>query len=86
MQELNFASLLTTVLLAVIGAPLLFHRAGYPPGKTALGSITAVVVLVGVWGIISSIQRKAGLDAVPLGWILPLVAGTVAWRFRNRLN
>jgi lipopolysaccharide export LptBFGC system permease protein LptF len=84
MEEFNVLSLAVTVLLALLGTPVLLRRAGYPWGKTVFGSLTAMVVLLGVWGIMSTVQRKAGLDALPLGWLVPLAAVAAAWHLQRR--
>ena len=82
MEAFNFASLGATILVALVGAPILFKRAGYPNGKTAFGTLTVLVVLLGIWGVLSSIQRKAGIEALPLGWLVPLAAAMLGWRVR----
>jgi len=81
-EAFNFASLGVTLVLALVGAPILFKRAGYPNGKTVFGTLTVLVALLGVWGVISAIQRKTGLEALPLGWLVPVVASLVGWRVR----
>lgn len=86
MEDFNFVSLGLTLVLALVGGPLLLRRAGYPAGKTVFGTLTGLVVLLGVWGVISTMQRKAGLETVPLGWLVPLGAVAMAWRMRNRLS
>lgn len=85
METLNFLSLPLAVLLSLIGAPILLRRAGYPAGKTVFGTLTAMMVLLGAWGIISTIQYRTGLTAVPLGWLVPLAAAFAAWRWREQL-
>ncbi|MBC7952452.1 MAG: hypothetical protein H7Z12_11625 [Rhodospirillaceae bacterium] len=84
MAEFNIISLAATVLLALLGTPVLLRRAGYPWGKTAFGSLAVTVVMLGVWGILSAIQRKAGLDAIPVGWLVPLAAVAAAWQMHRR--
>lgn len=86
MENLNGISLVVTVLLALLGAPVFLRRAGYPWLKTVFGSVTVLVVLLGVWAMMSTIQRKAGLEAVPLGWLVPLAAAGAAWRLQQRPN
>lgn len=83
-DELNAVSLGVTILLALVGTPVLLRRAGYPFGKTAFGTLTVVVVLLGVWGIVATLQRKAGIEAVPLGWLVPLAALGAAWRLHRQ--
>ncbi|MCR6629822.1 MAG: hypothetical protein NVV74_07090 [Magnetospirillum sp.] len=85
MEEVNFVSLPVVVALALVGGPLLLRRAGYPVGKTVFGTLTGLVALLGLWGILSTVQRKAGLDMVPLGWLVPVAAVAAAWRLRGRL-
>lgn len=85
MEELNFISLPLVLLLSLVGAPFLLRRAGYPAGKTVFGTLTALVVLLGAWAMISNIQQHAGLQAVPLGWLVPLGALYAVWRWRDRL-
>lgn len=85
METVNFISLPLVALMSLVGGPLMLRRAGYPAGKTVFGTLTALMVLLGVWGMISAIQAKTGLQALPLGWLVPLGAATAAWRFRNRL-
>ena len=41
--------------------------------------------LDGGWGMISAIQNRTGLQAVPLGWLVPLAALYAVWRWRDRL-
>ncbi len=82
MELFNFASLGVTLMLALVGAPILFRRAGYPAGKTVFGTLTALIILLGVWGVISAIQRKTGLEALPLGWLVPAAALVIGWRVR----
>lgn len=85
MEELNFMSLPLVLLLSLVGGPFLLRRAGYPAGKTVFGTLTALVVLLGAWGMISNIQQHADLQAVPLGWLVPLAALYAVWRWRDRL-
>lgn len=85
METVNFISLPLVALMSVVGAPLMLRRAGYPAGKTVFGTLTALMVLLGVWGMISTLQAKTGLQALPLGWLVPLGAAYAAWRFRDRL-
>ncbi|MGE5515349.1 MAG: hypothetical protein ACM31D_05955 [Bacteroidota bacterium] len=85
METLNFISLPLAVLLGLIGTPVLLRRAGYPIGKTVFGTLTTMMVLLGAWGIVSSIQNHTGLAAVPLGWLVPLAAVFAAWRWREQL-
>lgn len=85
MADINFLSLPALVILSLAGGPLLLHRAGYPFGKTVLGSLTGMVVLVALWGVVSSIQHKTGQEALPLGWLVPVLATWVVWRQRDRL-
>lgn len=85
MEELNFLSLLAVVALSFVGGPLLLRRAGYPAGKTVFGTLTGTMVLLGAWGVLATVQRKAGIEAVPLGWLVPVVAAAAAWRLRDRL-
>ena len=85
MEELNFMSLPLVLLLSLVGGPILLRRAGYPAGKTVFGTLTALVVLLGAWGMISNIQQHADLQAVPLGWLVPLAALYAVWRWRDRL-
>lgn len=86
MEMVNFISLPVTALLALVGGPVLLRRAGYPWGKTVLGSLTGLVVMLGSWGIISAVQHRAGIDAVPLGWLVPVAVTVAAWRYRGRLS
>ena len=85
MEELNFMSLPLVLLLSLVGGPFLLRRAGYPAGKMVFGTLTGLVVLLGAWGMISNIQHHADLQAVPLGWLVPLAALYAAWRWRDRL-
>lgn len=85
MEEFNFISLPVAALLGLVGAPLLLFRAGYPAGKTVFGTLTALVALLGAWGIISAVQNRLGLHALPLGWLVPAVAVFAAWHWRDRL-
>lgn len=85
MEELNFMSLPLVLLLSLVGGPFLLRRAGYPAGKTVFGTLTALVVLLGAWGMISNIQQHADLQAVPLGWLVPLAALYAVWHWRDRL-
>lgn len=85
MEMVNFISLPLTALLALVGGPLLLRRAGYPWGKTVFGTLTALVVLLGSWAVVSAVQHRAGIDAVPLGWLVPLAAAAAVWRFRDRI-
>lgn len=84
MEVVNFASLPVTALLVLVGAPVLFYRAGYPWTKMLFGTISALVVSLAVWGILSTIQRKAGLDAVPMGWLVPVATIVSAWLLHTR--
>ncbi|MGE5475991.1 MAG: hypothetical protein ACM3Q1_05005 [Bacteroidales bacterium] len=85
METVNFVSLPLTLLMSLVGGPVLLRRAGYPLGKIVFGTLTCLMVLLGVWGVISAIQAKTGLQAVPLGWLVPLAATVAAWRWRDRL-
>jgi hypothetical protein len=84
-EELNFASVLAVAALALLGGPLLLRRAGYPAGKTVFGTLTGLMVLLGLWGVLAAVQHKAGVAAWPLGWLVPLGAVVAAWRLRHRL-
>jgi hypothetical protein len=84
-EDVNFASLVVTVLLALVGGPVVLRRAGYPWGKTVFGTLTGFAILLGSWAVLSNIQRKTGLEAVPLGWLVPLAAVYAVWRFRGAL-
>lgn len=86
MEMVNFVSLPLTILLALAGGPVLLRRAGYPWGKTVFGTLTALVVLLGGWGIISAVQHRLGVDGAPLGWLVPVAAVWAAWRFRGHLS
>jgi|AGTN01.3.fsa_nt_gi hypothetical protein len=86
MEEVNFVSLPVTLLLALVGVPVLLRRAGYPWGKTVFGALTGLAVLAGAWAVLSAVQRKTGTEALPLGWLVPLAAGYAAWRFKDRLS
>jgi lipopolysaccharide export LptBFGC system permease protein LptF len=81
-EIVNFLSLGATILLALVVAPIRLRRAGYPAGKTIFGTLTALIVLLGVWGVISAIQRKTGLEGVPLGWLVPAVGLAIGLRVR----
>lgn len=83
MEYFNSISLAATVLLALIGTPVLLRRAGYPYGKTTMGTATVLLVLLGLWGMVATIQRKAGLELVPLGWLIPVAALGAAWRLHR---
>ena len=85
MEELNFISLPLVLLLSLVGAPFLLRRAGYPAGKIVFGTLTGMMVLLAAWGMISAIQNRTGLQAVPLGWLVPLAALYAVWRWRDRL-
>ncbi|HLO77178.1 MAG TPA: hypothetical protein VK196_12055 [Magnetospirillum sp.] len=85
MEELNFISLPVVAVLSLVGGPLLLRRAGYPAGKTVFGTLTAMAVLLGIWGVVSAIQNRLGLVALPLGWLVPALAAVAAWRWRDRL-
>lgn len=85
METVNFVSLPVTVLLALAGGPILLRWAGYPWGKTIFGSLTGFAVLLGAWAVLSTIQRKTGLEALPLGWLVPIAAAYAVWRFKGAL-
>lgn len=85
MEELNFLSLPLAAALALVGGPVLLRRAGYPGGKTVFGTLTALMVVLAAWGVLSAIQARTGLQAVPLGWLVPLGAAFAAWRWRGWL-
>lgn len=85
MEELNFLSLPAVAVLSLVGGPLLLHKAGYPAGKVVFGVLTGLGVLLAAWGVLSAIQHKAGLDALPLGWLIPVAAVVAAWKLRDRL-
>lgn len=85
MEELNFISLPLALLLSLVGGPLLLRRAGYPAGKIVFGTLTGMMVLLAAWGMISAIQNRTELQAVPLGWLVPLAALYAVWRWRDRL-
>ncbi|HTH16276.1 MAG TPA: hypothetical protein VL974_06465 [Magnetospirillum sp.] len=85
MEELNFLSLPASALLALLGGPFLLRKAGYPAGKTVFGVLTGTMVLLAAWGVLSTVQHKAGIETLPLGWLVPLGACFAAWRFRDRL-
>ncbi|MBC7905734.1 MAG: hypothetical protein H7Y60_03175 [Rhodospirillaceae bacterium] len=84
MAEFNLISLAVTALLALLGTPVLLRRAGYPWNKTVFGTLTVLVVGLGLWGIMSTIQHKASLEAVPLGWLVPLAALVAAWKMQRQ--
>lgn len=85
MEDFNFLSLPVAALLGLIGGPLLLRRAGYPVGKTVFGTLTGLMVLLGAWGMIATIQYKVGLAALPFGWLVPLAGAGAGWHWRNRL-
>ncbi|MBX9634266.1 MAG: hypothetical protein K2X44_04720 [Magnetospirillum sp.] len=84
MEDFNFISLGVTVVLALVGAPVLFRRSGYPFGKTVFGSLTVLFVMLGLWGITATIRVKTGMEIVPLGWLVPLAALAAAWRLQRQ--
>jgi hypothetical protein len=79
MEMLNMAALALSVLLGVIGVPVLLRRAGFPWNKVVFGSLTALAVLLAASGVLSAVQNKTGL-ALPLGWLVPLAALVAVWR------
>lgn len=85
MEQVNALSLPLLAVMSLVGIPLLLRRAGYPWGKTVLGTATGLVVLMGCWNVISMTQQRLGLAALPLGWLMPLAAVFAAWHWRNRL-
>lgn len=85
METVNFISLPLAALMSLIGGPLLLRRAGYPAGKTVFGTLTGLVALLAAWGVLSAIQTKVGLTALPLGWLVPIAAAIAAWRLRDKL-
>ncbi|NFV82063.1 hypothetical protein [Magnetospirillum aberrantis] len=85
MEMVNGLSLPVVLLMGLVGAPVLLRRAGYPMGKTILGTLTGAMVLLGCWAILSSIQNRLGLTFLPLGWLVPLASGFAVWRWRGQL-
>lgn len=85
METFNFISLPLVAVLSLIGTPILLRRAGYPAGKTVFGTLTVMMVLLGAWGVVSAIQTRTGLTALPLGWLVPFAAAFAAWRWREQL-
>lgn len=85
MEELNFISLPVAALLSLVGGPLLLRRAGYPLGKTVFGTLTVLVVVLGLWGVLSAVQNRLGLAVLPVGWLVPAAAVYAAWRWRDQL-
>ncbi len=85
MEQVNFLSLPLLALFSLVGGPILLRRAGYPLGKTVFGTLTGLMVGLGAWGVISAIQHKAGLQALPLGWLVLAGAVAAAWYWRDRL-
>ena len=67
--EINFLALPAAAALALIGAPLVFRRAGFAWGKVAFGSLTVLFAALGVVGIVISVQYKTGLSDLPLAWL-----------------
>lgn len=80
METLNFAAVPVTLLLSLLVAPFFLRKAGYLAGKVAFGTLSITVALMGISGVISVIQRKAGLEAVPLAWLAPVAAVVLAVR------
>ena len=68
--EINFVALPLVALLALVGAPLAFRRAGFLWAKVVFGSLTVMFAALGSAGIIISVQNKTGLSALPLAWLV----------------
>jgi hypothetical protein len=71
--SINFLAIPTALLLALAGGPVALRRAGYLWSKTLFGSLTLAAAGLGVAGIISSIQAKAGIPELPLAWVAPVL-------------
>jgi|GEM_PF-2019306 hypothetical protein len=74
-ESFNFLAVPAALLLGLACAPFALRRAGYPWGKTAFGSLAVAVAGLAVAGIVSAVQRKAGIAQLPLAWIAPLLVG-----------
>lgn len=85
MEELNFISLPVAVVLSLVVPPLVLRRAGYAAGKTVLGTLTVLMVVLAAWGVVSAIQNRTGLQTLPLGWLVPLGGLFATWRYRAQL-
>lgn len=71
-DEINFLAVPAAFLLALMGGPVAFRRAGYPWGKTVFGTLAAAVTGLAVAGLVTSIQRKTGTEGLPFAWIVPV--------------
>lgn len=82
--ELNFLALPAAVLLALLGGPWGLRRAAYPWGKALFGTLALAMAALAVAGVVTAIQRKAGLENLPLAWLVPAAVVALLWRLFSR--
>lgn len=81
-EEINFMAVPAALLLALIASPIVFRRAAYPMGKTVFGTMAIAIAALGIAGIITVVQRKTGLEALPLAWLAPAAVAVFLHRLR----
>jgi hypothetical protein len=72
LETLNLAAVVLSLSLVLLGGPILFWRAGYPWNKVIFGTVTILLVTLAMIAMLSTIQTKTGLTAIPLLWLVPL--------------
>lgn len=74
MELLIFSSLPVLAMIILIGLPVILRRMDYPKTQTVFGTISGLVVGLGVWTILSSLRHHGPWEALPLEWLAPVIA------------
>lgn len=82
-EEINFLAVPAAILLALAGAPPALRRAGFGWAKVVFGTLTVTVAALGVAGVVTAIQHKTGLSALPLAWLVPSALAGVLYRLSS---
>lgn len=78
--EFNFLALPVAVVLAVLGAPLAFHRAGFAWAKTIFGTLTVLFATLGTGAVILALQQRTGSSEWLLAWTVLPALGYALYR------
>jgi len=85
LETLNLAATVLTLAMVLIGAPVLFRRQSYPWNKVMFGTVTALIVTMGLIVVLSTIQSKSGLSVFPLLWLAPVAVGIAGVKGRRAM-
>lgn len=74
MENINLIAVILTLVMVLVGTPILLIRVDYPWNKVAFGTVVVLLVALALIAMLSTIQTKAGLG-FPLLWLAPLATG-----------